>query len=623
VHVIDLANHVGIVTGQVQADGGLATVGQVQGLTASNLIAGRYAFSSTFAGNFKLYLAPGSGTVRYLSVSNVVLASAPYTATAGETSTLGTIKQHQAIIFAALPSRTFGDAPFTINPTATSGLSVSLAASGNCSLGDGNSVSLTAAGSCTITASQAGNDDFHAADPVQRTFTIQRAPQTIVFDELPDRRVTDPPFTLAATGGASGNAVSFTTNTPAVCTLNASQVTLGSVGTCSITAQQDGTSNYLAATPVTRSFSVLIADSDGDGVPDDADNCVQAANPGQADQDQDGRGDSCDPFPNDAQNDADGDGVGGDVDNCPSASNANQADVDQDGTGDACDPFVPNTLPGEDVAVAPAVGGAHPVTVTADVSAVGHTTVEILAAPPAVPEGFALSNAPVFFDIETTATLVPPIDVCVSYAGQVFADENRVALLHHDGTAWVDVTTRRDPEHDVVCGVVTHLSPFVVAEKRPTPPVAAAIGKIEGEGRFIEGALKITPQLTAKVNADGTSSAFLRVTVCRVNGSSCFGAPASFRSGAFSQLAFSNDPGVQPSPNPAYAGIADTLVGGGTGTWNDVPGYTFTMKAVDTGDAAGPNTDRFELTVIAPDGTPVVTVGGTLASGNLEAKPGR
>jgi len=36
-------------------------------------------------------------------------------------------------------------------------------------------------------------------------------------------------------------------------------------------------------------------DSDGDGVPDDADNCPDAANPGQADCDEDGAGDACDP----------------------------------------------------------------------------------------------------------------------------------------------------------------------------------------------------------------------------------------------------------------------------------------------------------------------------------------
>lgn len=62
---------------------------------------------------------------------------------------------------------------------------------------------------------------------------------------------------------------------------------------------------------------LTIADTDGDGVPDNVDNCPHKWNPDQADRDHDGVGDACD--------------------NCPSDVNADQTDSDGDGYGNACD----------------------------------------------------------------------------------------------------------------------------------------------------------------------------------------------------------------------------------------------------------------------------------------------
>jgi hypothetical protein len=57
-------------------------------------------------------------------------------------------------------------------------------------------------------------------------------------------------------------------------------------------------------------------DSDGDGFPDNIDNCPNAYNPSQNDVDRDGHGDACD--------------------NCPNVFNPDQLDTDHNGTGDAC-----------------------------------------------------------------------------------------------------------------------------------------------------------------------------------------------------------------------------------------------------------------------------------------------
>ena len=64
------------------------------------------------------------------------------------------------------------------------------------------------------------------------------------------------------------------------------------------------------------------ADEDGDGVPDEQDNCPVDVNPGQEDTDADGAGDACD--------------------NCTATTNADQRDSNGDGFGNACDADLDN-----------------------------------------------------------------------------------------------------------------------------------------------------------------------------------------------------------------------------------------------------------------------------------------
>jgi hypothetical protein len=61
-----------------------------------------------------------------------------------------------------------------VSATASSGLPVSFAASGSCTI-SGNTVTIVTTGSCTITASQGGNVNFNPAPDVPRTFNITNA----------------------------------------------------------------------------------------------------------------------------------------------------------------------------------------------------------------------------------------------------------------------------------------------------------------------------------------------------------------------------------------------------------------------------------------------------------------
>lgn len=100
------------------------------------------------------------------------------------------------------------------------------------------------------------------------------------------------------------------------------------------------TDNAIPADVGPAEYAATGTDADGDGVPDNADNCAQNANEDQKDTDGDGMGDICDIaplLPNTRQEDSDGDGVPDTEDNCPQHANSEQKDIDGDGVGWECD----------------------------------------------------------------------------------------------------------------------------------------------------------------------------------------------------------------------------------------------------------------------------------------------
>lgn len=169
------------------------------------------------------------------------------------------VKSNQTITFDLLPSKTFGDAAFTISATASSGLPVTFTSSAPLVASvSGNTVTVNGAGTATITASQAGDSSYHAAPNVTQDLVVSKANQTITFGSLASKQVGDAAFSLSATS-SSGLAVSFSSGNPAVATIAGSTVTIVGAGSTVITASQAGNSNYQPATDVPQTLTVTAA----------------------------------------------------------------------------------------------------------------------------------------------------------------------------------------------------------------------------------------------------------------------------------------------------------------------------------------------------------------------------
>jgi hypothetical protein len=166
-------------------------------------------------------------------------------------------KADQFITFTPIPGKTYGDADFSVSATASSGLPVSFSIVSGPATILGSTVHITAAGTVIVRASQAGNGNYNGAPDVDQSFEVAKANQAIVFAALSDKTYGDSPFTVSATGGGSGNAVTF--NASGNCTsggLNGSTIIITGAGPCTVTASQAGNGNYNPAPDVPRSLTV-------------------------------------------------------------------------------------------------------------------------------------------------------------------------------------------------------------------------------------------------------------------------------------------------------------------------------------------------------------------------------
>jgi peptidyl-Asp metalloendopeptidase len=167
------------------------------------LIAGTNSFAVTFK-------TAGAQTFTASDVSNA--GKLPNTS-----SPVDVLKGTQAVTFASLPAKTYGDAPFPLIANASSGLPITFSVVSGAASISGNTLTITDVGPVTVRAAQMGDDNWDPAPSVERTFDVAPAVLTIVGANL--SRVyatTNPPLTGTLSGVKNGDPISATYSTIAV-----------------------------------------------------------------------------------------------------------------------------------------------------------------------------------------------------------------------------------------------------------------------------------------------------------------------------------------------------------------------------------------------------------------------
>jgi hypothetical protein len=165
-------------------------------------------------------------------------------------------KAAQTISFTLSSQVSYGVGPISLSATGGgSGNAVTFSVVSGPGTIVGSTLTVTGVGTVVVAANQAGNANYSAATAVQQSVTVNQATQTIGFTVPSAVTYGVGPITLSATGGASGNPVTFSVvSGPG--TISGSTLTVTGVGTVVVAANQAGNANYSAATAVRQNVTV-------------------------------------------------------------------------------------------------------------------------------------------------------------------------------------------------------------------------------------------------------------------------------------------------------------------------------------------------------------------------------
>ncbi len=196
----------------------------------------------------KLVTIKKAGTVQITANQS---GSGNYSAATPVVQDLVINKANQTITFPALDDQATGNPPFAIVASTTSQLPLSFTSSNTAvATVSGNQITIVGVGTTTLTATQAGDENYNAATSVDRTLVVKPG-QKITFDALPPKVLGDPSFTISATA-SSGLTVSFSSTNTAVASVSGNTITINGVGSTVIVASQAGDGTVVKAKDVSR-----------------------------------------------------------------------------------------------------------------------------------------------------------------------------------------------------------------------------------------------------------------------------------------------------------------------------------------------------------------------------------
>ncbi len=220
-----------------------------------------------------LSLVTGSATVTTTATTTSAPGTYPISfATEGLTAanynfnyvngTLTVTQASQTINFAPLPNVTYGASPITLAATASSGQAVAYTVTGPATVA-GSTLTVTGAGTVAVTANQAGNTDYNAANAVTHSFIVSQAALTITANSVSRAYgAANPAFNYTVTGLVNGDSSTLVQGTA---TLTTTATATSAPGTYPISFATEGLTatnysfNYVSGTLTINQTSQTIS----------------------------------------------------------------------------------------------------------------------------------------------------------------------------------------------------------------------------------------------------------------------------------------------------------------------------------------------------------------------------